>query len=395
MKTHDICIIGGTYIENCNYPYWFELYGSGLRAAKALSTHIEIIKFVSCIGKDYIKNARSICNTFKINSCFTEITETISFSYEYPLCKPYILPLESEINIVRLSKIKEDAILYYGMLEAEINIEANYCVYDPQNIKSFNQYNSGVKHLAVIMNYNEACTLYQGNNSKDISKIGFHLLESERAEVIVIKNGVKGAYVFEKNKSYHIPVYKTSSVWPIGSGDIFTAAFALKWMIEKKTARYSALFASQTTAIYCQNIVLPITASTNNLVPSKISKSKNKIYIAGPFFNISDRWLINEVRNLLINFGNTVFSPLHDVQFTDLTEIAKTDLQALKDSDVILGILSGQDPGTIFEIGFARGLGKKVVILSENIEEKDLMMFRGAGCEITNDLSTAIYKASW
>ena len=105
--------------------------------------------------------------------------------------------------------------------------------------------------------------------------------------------------------------------------------------------------------------------------------------------------MINEIRNKLIEFGNQVFSPFHDVGIGSAEQVVDKDLAAIRDSDVLFVILSGTDPGTIFEIGYAKASAKRVVILAENIKENDLTMFIGTGCEITNDLSTAIYKASW
>jgi nucleoside 2-deoxyribosyltransferase len=232
--------------------------------------------------------------------------------------------------------------------------------------------------------------------------IGQSLQFSENAEIVVIKNGVHGALVFEKHNVFEIPVFNTSYVWPIGSGDIFSAIFSWKWIIEKESAYNSAFQASKYTAQYCQTKHLPVREPKKPLNRIEIKNKTKNIYLAGPFFSISERWLINEMRNTLINFGNNVFSPLHDVGIIDTGEIynnakaiATKDLEGLAKCDTVLAVITGIDAGTLFEIGYAKSLNKKIVILAQNICENDLTMLIGTGCEITNDFSTAIYKVSW
>jgi len=60
-----------------------------------------------------------------------------------------------------------------------------------------------------------------------------------------------------------------------------------------------------------------------------------------------------------------------------------------------LAVVNGLDAGTLFEIGYAKSLGKKVVAFAQNVNSSDLTMLIGTDCEITSDFSTAVYKASW
>ena len=91
-----------------------------------------------------------------------------------------------------------------------------------------------------------------------------------------------------------------------------------------------------------------------------------------------------------------VFSPYHDVGTgTNSTTIAEADLRGLDDCDLVFAILDGHDPGTIFEIGYARAKGKPVVILLGSSESTHLTMFKGTGCRVFNDLTSAVYAATW
>lgn len=283
------------------------------------------------------------------------------------------------------------------MIECDCSIEGEYVVYDPQNHVGFKQTKSKAKHLALILNKNEARML-SNYVSDDIEFLGKYLLKIEEAEVVVIKNGAKGAKVFFEDTSKTIPVYESNFVWPIGSGDIFSAVFAWKWIIEKCSPEESALYASKYTADYCNSQSIPL-----SIIPQKFKglelTNRKKIYIAGPFFTIADRFLVNEIHSILMSFDVDVFSPYHDAGLSlnkqDSDELIKKDLESLESCDVVLAIISGNDPGTIFEVGYAKALKKKIIVFFENYKENDLFMFEGTNCELVTDLSTAIYKSTW
>jgi nucleoside 2-deoxyribosyltransferase len=76
-------------------------------------------------------------------------------------------------------------------------------------------------------------------------------------------------------------------------------------------------------------------------------------------------------------------------------KIAREDLAGLEKCTAVLAVLDGNDPGTIFEIGYARKAGIPVVILAESSKNSDLTMLTGSDCLTTDDLSTAVYHAVW
>jgi len=394
-------IIGGSYFENCEEPSTRNFFGSGVRGTAALSMKGFDISFYSCISVAHKSIAEYSSKLFGYRCNYLLVPQTIEFDYYHPLSKPFIVNYDSYAPQKELIVTDNGDFLYYGMLEAYAKINGNYVVYDPQNQKSFKDTGSTAKHLAIILNKKEAQLLSKTKN-EDLKTIGRELFESENAEVVVIKNGAHGALVFYEDDIQEIPVFKTDSVWPIGSGDIFSAVFSWKWIIEKKNPFESALSASMLTAYYCQSKLLPVIEQLEPLKPIEIKKSVKNIYLAGPFFTIAERWLINELRNSLLDFGNDVFSPWHDVGvisssdvYSESKSIAEKDLAGIDNCEVVLAILSGMDAGTLFEIGYAIAKNKKVVVLSENVNDSDLTMLIGTGCEITNDIATAVYKASW
>lgn len=393
-------IIGGSYVENCIDPPYKELYGSGLRAAAALSQKGFEITFYSLISEDLKDLAELKSKTFGYHCNYRTISSTIEFDYYHPLALPEIINYDRTSPIHQLDIREYGDFLCYGMLEANFVFQGDYVVYDPQNFKSFKETGSKAKHLAIILNKKEALH-FASTQSDNLSIIGNEILHTENAEVVIIKNGAKGALVINREGIFEIPVFATTYVWPIGSGDIFSGIFAWQWIIEKKSAREAAFYASRMAANFCQSIQLPIREPIEPLLPRKINKGTNKIYLAGPFFTVADRWLVNEIRNILIDFGSDVFSPYHDVGTLDSKKqnsesiIAKQDLDALRKCDSILAIVSGLDAGTLFEVGFAKAIDKRIIILAQNVNVNDLTMLIGTECEITSDLSTAIYMASW
>jgi hypothetical protein len=390
-----LTIVGGTYLEYCTDPFYRGLYGSGFRGALALSGIIPSIRFSTCLGENEVEDFLARCAAYGIVPTIIPTTATISFNYEHPLKKPIIYPDVDTQDEIRFSPLACDYILYYGMAETTPSVVGKKVVYDPQSLIKFSDTNSHADCLAIILNRKEANRFSGLGEQADLIDIGNELRMTEGAEIVVIKNGSDGAWVFDTTGISKIPVFETPTVWPIGSGDIFSAVFAWKWMCEGRSAKDAAYFASRYTAGYCASSQLQLPKKPRSYPALKHRLGKQKVYLAGPFFTMAERWLINELKNALEDFGNQVFSPFHDVRFSSDKEIAQKDLKGLNACDAVLAVVAGLDAGTLFEIGYARAKKKRVVVLSENVSDEDLLMLTGSGCEITHDLSTAIYKVSW
>jgi nucleoside 2-deoxyribosyltransferase len=125
------------------------------------------------------------------------------------------------------------------------------------------------------------------------------------------------------------------------------------------------------------------------------------VYLAGPFFGLGQRWLIDEARRILNEFYFRVFSPVHDVGLNVAEVVAAQDVQGIEECNVVFAIVEEWDPGTIFEIGYARrgvfrGKQKRVVIYSpKQPRSHEFTMMRGLQCEIYNDFGSAIYNLIW
>ena len=94
-----LSIIGGSYIENCIDPTYHEHYGSGLRAAAALSSKGFEIGFHSCICKKYEPLAILKSHTFGYTTQYHSIPKTIEFDYYHPLSTPTPIIEQDLVNL--------------------------------------------------------------------------------------------------------------------------------------------------------------------------------------------------------------------------------------------------------------------------------------------------------
>lgn len=394
-------IVGGTYDEICFEPRWEEKFGSGLRACRAINAiapdvKIEFSTFGNSNTKLYLDQITSIFPN--ITSSVTIVETPISFYYDHPLISPRIFPrldtVSKENNQLFASG---DDILCFGLIEGNANVKGKRIVYDPQspsNPQPFSMTGSSAEKLAVVVNFAEAKKLAKAN---EIDSIKSFFLSDEKAEVLVLKMGAKGAIVFDRNTGEEslIPVYKTSSVWPIGSGDVFAAMFAHYWF-NGLAASVSAEKASILTAQYCQTRGFSTAIDLKEPKPLLIKEfPTDKVYLAGPFFTYAERWLIDQIRSALRGMGLSVFSPWHDIGHGIASDVVSKDLEGLEESKLVFAVIDGLDSGTLFEVGYA--VKKKIPVIAyvENETTESIKMLEGTGCILEKDLTTAIYKAFW
>ena len=98
-----------------------------------------------------------------------------------------------------------------------------------------------------------------------------------------------------------------------------------------------------------------------------------KIYIAYKFKDADTKILrkkLEELSSVLEQQGHSTFIFFRDVQKwgkikTDIKQVVDKATEAMKDCDMILADISEKANGVYYEIGVARGLGKKVVVMCE------------------------------
>lgn len=398
-----IHVVGGVYHEYCVRPAWDNLYGSAGRAAIAIARMGVAANLHSYFTKEGAEQFRA---DFILQSNLlitqTAASDVARFWYLHDSAEPKIFNSTGVVEHRLI--IEEDKVVRFGILDGDHVVKANWAVYDPQRMgatTSFRDNGSTANHLALVMNVEEARVMANSpcGTPEDCAKL---LASQHDAEVVVIKMGPIGALLWTNDTTKRLPAYWTSNVWKIGSGDCFAAYFSLAWMHDQLTPEKAVEFASKATAYYCERMTLPSREDLDGFAPEPVRTSpqfqqgvKRQIYLAGPFFDLSQVWMIEEARRKLAEGGLKVFSPFHDIGLGAAHQVVQQDLEAIKDSDLVFAIADGLDSGTLYEIGYARALGKPVVIYSERESDDDLKMAAGSACAICRNFTTALYTTFW
>lgn len=404
-----IHIVGGTYKEYCAWPEHNTLQGSAGRAALCLSQLDPslAIKLHSRIAEADKAGLEEIFVFSK--NCELDITycpETTSFDYFHPLSEPKVTPTVPHGDLPKIDLTNEeiDSVVVFGMIEATPVVKCRVAIYDPQNTYNpilFSDTGSTTETLVYVTNSNELSFFYARKNSKpaSVEVMSEWLSKEEKAEVVVIKCGKRGVYAYSESEKGWVAPYKTDKVFPIGSGDSFVAAFSYYWLVKGMKVVEAANRSSIAAAYYVSHKMMNneqgLEIFSKDIEPLDSMLEKKKVYLAGPFFTLSELWMVNEAKQYIESFGLDVFSPYHELGIGSAEEVVQKDINAINNCDVVYALFDGTDPGTLFEIGFARSVNKPVVILAENPKAEELKMYDGSGCKIFSDFSSSIYHLAW
>jgi len=310
------------------------------------------------------------------------------------------------VRLPEALEVISDNVLIFGMVEGDPRVAAKRGVYDPQNPLAprwLEECDSDVEEVVYVLNKHEGQAL---TGLEEPAAIVTAVLDRPRARGCALKLGPLGALVAEQGKpAQWIPCYETPYVWPIGSGDVFAAALAWAWLTQGLDVVAAGGAASRAAALYVASGAIPndvraILGETPMPYRELTKRSSGRssefdVYLAGPFFSLQDQWLVEEVRDVLQGFGLRVFSPLHDVGPGEAADVAPRDLDALSKSSAMIALLDRLDPGTLFEVGYARAREIPVIAHVHGIPEGHLKMIQGSSCDAIEDLATALYRVAW
>jgi nucleoside 2-deoxyribosyltransferase len=387
-------ITGGVYREDCITPAWSRIFGSGGRAAAAVSTLSPGSILHAYAARAWADDVRRSMEAFAVTAEITEIERDIAFTYFHPLSDAELSfePGKRESSL----QVAGEAVLRFGFVEGDAVVTADRVVYDPQHwdeVLRFGENGSRAGRLAIVLNETELALSTGLTGPGAVEYIRNH----SGAEVVVVKRGPRGAIVYEGGNTTIIPAYKSESVFKIGSGDVFSAIFAHYWGERREPAAVAAQAASRAVARYVATRNVQASLEESDVgAPAPTKGPFGPIYLAAPFFNLGQRWVVEEARRVLLALGAKVFSPLHDIGSTgSAVFIAEGDLEGLRRCRGVLAILDGEDAGTLFEVGYAASRAIPVVALAESPRPEALTMVAGTGGRITDDFTTAIYHAIW
>ena len=369
-----IVIAGGCYWEACEAPDWRALYGSGGRAAEALIGRAPIMLHT------YYPKAREadlypfIASGIDVRAA--NCTSALAFAYFHPLSDPVLAPRRADILREPSLKAAGDAVLRFGFVEGDAIVHGRRVVYDPQSAGEFDPFGrngSSAHELAIVLNAHELRT---ASRTHDLEAAANALLKSS-AEVVVIKCGVQGAFVHARGRSSAwVPAYWSDSVFKIGTGDVFSAAFTYSWAHLGQEPVEAAHDASRSVSQYAGNRRLPLTPTKDEARSRAVGAGRSGlVHLIGSKARLADRWLYEEAAWHLQQLGAHV-SQLEEPLGDNTTEGAFL-------------VLADQLP----PITFAKVAGSmdasKAVILSETNAAYPESLLR------TQDFTTALYWACW
>ncbi|KFI68710.1 nucleoside 2-deoxyribosyltransferase [Bifidobacterium magnum] len=114
-------------------------------------------------------------------------------------------------------------------------------------------------------------------------------------------------------------------------------------------------------------------------------------YVAGPFFTNTEVESMERLEKVLQDRHKKLFMPRFAGGQDSIAEdggkaVFAKDVQAIRNSKAIIANLVDDDPGTLFEIGYAYALGKPVYLYNEGMEpgaKMNLMLVRSAKVILT------------
>lgn len=395
-------IVGGTYLESVSDRRLEMLFGSGFRAAACLS-HFGDVIFHSYIGVDMESSFRANAKQFGLeHSDMTVVGRTCLFGYATPLSRPSVRRPSKDLKAGVITVSSEDPILRFGMLEQEAVVCGGKVVYDPQNPDtplSFWDNGSSAKELVIVANHKEIAKLFGVDYLSGIKK---QFKQHPELTCVVRKYGPFGADVYlSDGRCEHIPAYRTGDVFSVGTGDVFSAYFAHFWATCDRDPVVAAGLASRAVAKYVSEAgsIQNVTEDELERLPYRpVVSSRDRIdpiYLAGPFFTLDETMFLQEIKQAFSSMEVPIFSPIDEVGVGEASEVYKGDIDGLRRSSSVFANICGMDVGTIYEIGFARSIGKPVTLFAQDCKPKDLTMLVGGGCKCFSDFTTAVYNAVW
>lgn len=370
-------IVGGFYREMSLVPKIDQMFGSGGRAAAILS---EITSDVTL--HTYTDNDSDIAEFEKKHAIKVKKyrrDDPISFSYFHPLSTPHISKSE---NFQPSIKVSGEVVLRFGLIEGDAVVDANRVVFDPQTWKKKAIYSingSKANNLVIVLNELELAHSTSANN---LIAQAQELLELNKAEAIVVKRGVKGCIVLEKNgNNFSIPSYLSNKVTKIGTGDVFSAIFAFYWGVRKERPSHAAELASKHVACFCESGGVDLDyQKIDKLTPINF-KSFQPVTIFADQTGLGKRYILEEAKYMLLQFG-----------ITAQVEDSLDNLANYKNPILILGE-TFRNP-IVIENQLKKNKSK-IVVFDASCDDWFKGYSKPENITLVKDFTSAIYQIAW
>lgn len=372
-------IAGGVYLETCTTPDTRMLMGSGGRAALALSSLRRGIVLHTFHPPSLRSDLEANFAPYGIECVVHPSGERVEFSYLFPLDRPIQIPSRPSERHSRV--VEGNEVLCFGCVEGEFEVRSRMAVFDPQGgAFALRGVGDGVERLALVLNLGEALA---STGADDAGLAAADMLRRDRTELVIVKDGPRGARVFTRGKVEHVPAYSSRANFKIGSGDVFSAAFAHYWFEGLEPAAAADL-ASRQTADYVDSATLPLSCRPTSGTP-RFSAGNRPILLVLPNGTIAEKWFAQIAAAALERLAGS------DVEIVSI-------MRALADGTGIIGrdaavVVCPGDVAGLVELSSREALrrpGVTFYLPDPGAGEIDL-----GGAALVSDLSQALYEACW
>jgi hypothetical protein len=369
-------VAGGLYREICLHPAWNGLFGSGGRAAQALAT----LGNTTTLHSYFEDPGSTSLDPYHDRGVRLELSprqSAIAFAYLHPLSTPHFEP--RDVTRCPAIHVGGDTVLRFGFVEGDAVVRAKRAVFDPQgwrNQLAFHENGSSADELAIVLNEAELCNQ---TGIARVSEAAISLVRAERASVVVVKRGVRGATVVDSSLAVHdVPAFRSERVFKIGTGDIFSALFAHFWGQCGDSAVIAAQQASLGVAHHADTQDFPHErlACDRDAVGGI---ARGPVAIWGASDTLGRRYALEEAVFRLGELGIDAFP--HRSTFIDQRFAA------------LLILAEGLPNELASAIGDIEASGIPIVFLDE-IGSAEIPS-TGSVSDTTDDFTTALYRVAW
>lgn len=384
-------VVGGTYIEECDWPEWNRLMGPGLRAALAVS---ELSKGTELFTYCHSENRPDFDLTASAAGLKAHVRTTndlIKFFYKHPLTSPPEKePKNTSEPIEEPWEVSGKTILAFGMLESGIVVNAERAVIE------WSRYDQRVERgtvgsLALIAAENELPDGFALDvNDRDAAS---EHMAAWNAALMIVRRQAGGAVLFHGENRTEVPAYIASEWFKVGAGNVFSAMFAYYWGELRFDPFHAADLASRSSAFYAGTRTLPMLSHEG--VPLREvfdPAAKCKIFIASPCYSMAQQWLLDEAITSLERLGVETVSP-YDLGLDGVAVENKDIVTTLADCNAVLVLAEGADMPSVLAVGLAHVRKLPIVVLSEEDKQRRLDLWLGTDCEVARDFASAVYRA--
>lgn len=309
----------------------------------------------------------------------------VEFHYLHSLAKPRLQPME--VPHADTVEVHHECVLRFGCVEGDFRCIADTAVYDPQSSQpvAFHANGSQARRLALVANRGE----FEGLSGLPFApKSAADFVRSAKLQCLAVKAGADGCWVFDHEGAVErVPAYRSRAVTKIGSGDVFSAAFAYYWAIAGKDAAPAADAASRHVADYVEDRLLPLGKVPRASEPAPRPTRRRTAMLIAPTEGLLGDWLVSEATASLAEVGIDVGGIFR----THTANLASR----MRDADMLVLLLIDGLGWGAQACAVAADAARPVFALVGKDDDDLVAAATAAGAVVHPDLATLAYASAW